>query len=272
MLFVARQARVSNRFAPRQDRRVNAQSRLLALFGGHMALWLDAYRCQTALGSAVASTPDSSPDRRTITQATAAKQPVISTSGGVKALIFDGVDDGLKSDTVSLRSTSDLTCLVLSRQGTKSSDACIAESGALASPPGGVIFYRTSNRAARSPATYMVMAGGIGGGRGAESSVAYAADVWLQHTHIGRRSAAYADQIAHYGNGAKLTQVDLEASSGNTYADNYFNLFWREYLAPNGSIYFAGAVVELILLRRALDATEVLIAQRMLHDIAGLAW
>ncbi len=267
MLYNARQAKVCNRYAPRQLRRVNAQASILGLFGGSMALWLDAYRCQTALGSSVESTPDSSPDRRTITQTTAARQPIISTTTGIKAFVFDGVDDGLVASTLSLRSTSDMTCLALTRQGTKTTDVCIAESSPTAVPPGGVIFYRSSTRANRSPATYIAIAAG-GNGRGAECSVAYAANVWLQHTHIARRSAPFANQLEHYGNGVKLTQVNYEAGSGQTFANAVFNLFWR----PTGSLFFAGSVVELILLRRALTATETIVAQRLLHEIAGLAW
>lgn len=270
MLFVARSAVAANRHAPKQTRRVNAQSRTLAIFGADMVSWMDPNRTSTPVGSTINSTPDCSPRRGTITQSTPAKRPLCAmTSDGVKGFTYDGVDDGLVTDTLTLGTTG-MTVAFLTKQSAITTDVCMAETGALSSN-GGFVAYRTSALANRAPATYMPQGGASGDTL--KTTVAIASNVWLQQTHTMDRTLADITRLKIYSAGAQ------PASSGNignpdlaTFSNNPLYIGWRGYPVGTGSIFFQGTFAQMIALKRAVSASEAVMLYRLLYEIAGLAW
>lgn len=115
MIVQARQARVANRFAPKQTRRGTAQAWIFGRYTNVLALWLDVYRSQFAVGAITSSVPDASPRRYSISQALSSKCPVTSMKNNVKALQFDGLNDCLTTSVVALGLPT-LTCVAMSIQ------------------------------------------------------------------------------------------------------------------------------------------------------------
>lgn len=274
MLFVARQARVANRFAPKQTRRVNAESRTLGLYGASMASWMDSYRATAAVGSTISSTPDCSYNGAvsgTISQPTASKRPLCAVTADVKGFRFDGVDDGLVTSTLALNSTQGVT--IASLTYLTATGGCVAEASELTNN------YQTAIVTwAGNPGT---VAGNAAFQRGnvGDSTVynnnTYNYSTWFQGTVRGDKSASTANQqllLYAFGAFAPLSAGSSYTKNTNTYGDFPWYLGWRGSVLPAGSFFFTGTISQIVVFKQALSTDQIADVYRLLYEIAGLGW
>lgn len=261
MLIAARQARTANTHAPLQERAATATGRIRDLFRPSMRYWAHARSTQQMSG-AVAAVLDASGRGVTIDQATASKQPLAGSIQNVKTWVFDGVNDCLRTASVDLTNTAEITMALV--QHTNAID-------------GGVYYEASDNYNNFTNAwRYFQNSGGQnlnyytnGGGIFNARAWAQTLQAWTSYCVTHDRAAAGVDETKVYRDGAQITSFITSVNSNLT--GNWGNHVHNIGSLANGTLYAANcAIASICLLQVKLSAADSITLSTLLRQASGV--
>ena len=263
MLIAARQAGKATRFAPSQERRTTAESEILGSFSQSMVLWLNPYRTPIQVGSTVGKAPDLSLRQNFITQTTASKQPAMVVKSGVKALLFDAVNDGLVTSSIAMQSSQQLSTFVQCWSTATNAAAIEISTDANAVTNG---FLSTRNDTAGGD-----VVGYYRGNAGIQyktTSVTFSS--WASALILCDKSQTAANEMTiKVNNVAVALRPATTSENTNSFGDYAWNIGSRN----NGaSLVLNGWLSQVLGFKTLLNSAQQTTLYRAVQNISGLGW
>lgn len=220
-------------------------------------LFQDAGVTPGAIDAVIGRVTDLSPNGVAGNQTTSAQKPLWSFSGGRYSALFDGTDDNLATDAIDLTGVNEVTVIAGVRKLADGGTRVVAELSASFTTNAGT-FYLLAPEAAS--ATYRF------GSRGsAAGAVASASGFAAPHTAVLTGQADIsADTISLRVNGAQVASAATDQGTGN-----YGNHALYVGARAGTSLRFNGHIHALVIVGRALTATELVLAEYWANSRTG---
>ena len=261
MLIKARYARLANAQAPRQEKAANAASRLRALFGPSMRLWIDGAHDSIAVGNTAVRAFDRSGKGVSVQQLTVANRPLRSVVGGIAGWTFDGTDDRLDCTAIDLSASNKATVFAVNRLATAGATGVLFDVGNNAAVNGGIQVIRYDATARFSANSY---SGATFNARYSASSAA----TWFCHAVTLDRSQVAASEVTLYQNGSAQAMTSLATNDLSLSFENRVGSIggWSASAAT-----LNGQIAQVMVLTGALSPAQVYDASRLLMQLSGVA-
>lgn len=263
MIIAARQARTANRFAPRQTRSAVGISTVRGKYGPSARFYLTADGAPVATGTAVSRVQDWSARNTSISQATASKQPLAGTRQGIPCYTFDGLNDALQVATINLTTTQAITVAVVEFRPV-ANVGVVWEFGTDINLGGGSFGTFVNDNGQCFSTAYST------GAQFQLRAVASTIGQWRAWVVTANRAAVAANQLYVYTQGTQVTSF-VNSLSG-TVTGSFGNLASWIGARNNGAAFpFAGSVAQVLLLDRALSASDASALSLEIAQAAGIA-
>lgn len=263
MLVSAREAGIANRHAPAQQRRSTGISQISSRFGPSIQFWINPRGTTATSGNTVASVRDFGKAGLTVSQSTSTKRPIMAAPNGAPAFLFDGVDDGLVTSSIDLSATQAITIGISDYR--KTSPICVEVEQTVLYYNVSTAFTIVGNDANATNVTY-AFSGNVGF---QVAQLSKTTNVWGATVAVMDKSKAAASELLVYDKGL-LATVTRPNTSENTNSFGAGALYIGS--RNNGaSAVLNGAIGHLIILNRALSASEAANFSLFLASAAGVA-
>ena len=227
-----------------------------------MRLWTHARYGQQMSGTA-AEILDASGRGVTVTQATASKQPAVTSTANIKAWAFDGVNDGLATSVINLTNTNKVTVAYVHRQAAAQDGAIYETSVNTNFNQGSLAFYQLAAANAQLTAGYQF--------NNTYQYKEFAAPIatWRGIVAVGDTTLTAANELKIFMNGAQQTVFV------NPIQADFAGLFFGSYASYIGarattSIFLNASLASLVVMDIALDDTAAATLSVLLRQAAGV--
>lgn len=260
MLIKARYARLAGAQAPKQEKASYAASRIRALYGPSLRLWIDGAHDSFAVGSTAVRAFDRSGKGVSVQQLTAANRPLRSVVGGVGGWTFDGTDDRFDVGAVDLSSSNKVTVVTINRLTTAATTGILYEVGENGAVNGGLQVFRNNVGGFEANSHQAALFN--------DRKITGSTNTWYCHAVVIDRAQAAASENSLYQNGLFVASTAVASSDLSLSFENRAGAIggWTFSAAT-----LAGQIAQVIVLTGALSSAQVYDVSRLAMSLSGVA-